>query len=49
MPDSVKSASSIAKFKQGLENNNLVDITQSKLYNNGPKKKKHTPMSVKNI
>lgn len=35
MPNSLKSATSIAKFKQGLQNNNLVDKTKSKLYNHG--------------
>lgn len=35
MPNSLKSATSIAKFKQGLQNNNPVDKIKSKLYNHG--------------
>lgn len=33
LPNSVKSATSIAKFRQGLQKNNLVDKTKSKSYN----------------
>lgn len=35
LPNSLKSATSIAKFKQGLQNNNPVDKIKSKLYNHG--------------
>lgn len=35
LPNSLKSATSIGKFKQGLQSNNPVDKIKSKLYNHG--------------
>lgn len=35
LPNSVKSATSIAKLRHGLQKKNLVDKTKSKSYNHG--------------
>lgn len=49
LPNSLKSATSIAKFKQGVQNNNPVDKIKSKLYNHGQRNLNILHCQLRNI